>query len=258
MRPQVELGKLEDRLNSLEDLRRPLAARLNALLDRAPGTDVPLPQAIPVMSITDSDESLFARLSESNPRLAYWATVRAREEAGGDLARRDYYPDFTFGVDVTEVDDARNPGVIGDGRNPVMATMSFNLPIWLGARDAAVAESRSKVSAARRSRLGAERKLSADLELALYKYRDAGRKIDLYRDTLVPKAEQSLGVTMEAFMTGEGASLDLIDAEQTLLELQLAYYRSLADQAQRLAEIETLVGTELPCEFHGSLLKKGE
>jgi outer membrane protein TolC len=78
----------------------------------------------------------------------------------------------------------------------------------------------------------------------------------LYRDTLVPKAEQSLGVTMEAFMTGAGTSLDLIDAEKTLLELQLAYYRALTDQAQKLAEIETLVGRELPCEFHGSLLKK--
>jgi hypothetical protein len=50
----------------------------------------------------------------------------------------------------------------------------------------------------------------------------------------------------------------MIDAEQTLLELQLAYYRALTDQAQRLAQIETLVGTELPCEFHGSLLKKGK
>jgi outer membrane protein TolC len=258
MRPQVELGKLQDRLNSLKDLRRPLAARLNALLDREPGKEIPVPASVPVMSINDSDASLFARLKESSPQLAYWETVQAREEAGESLAERDYYPDFTFGLDVTEVDEARNPGVIGDGQNPVMATVSFNLPVWFNARQAAVEEGRSKVSAARRTRLGLERKLSADLELALYKYRDAGRKIDLYRDTLVPKAEQSLGVNLEAFMTGAGTSLDMIDAEQTLLELQLAYYRALADQAQRLAQIETLVGTELPCEFHGSLLKKDE
>jgi outer membrane protein TolC len=119
-----------------------------------------------------------------------------------------------------------------------------------------VDESQAKIIAAKRSRVGLEQQLRADLELALYKYRDAGRKINLYRDTLVPKAEQSLGVTMEAFMTGAGTSLDLIDAEKTLLELQLAYYRALTDQAQKLAEIETLVGRELPCEFHGSLLKK--
>jgi len=256
IRPQVALGKLEDRLNSLQDLRYPLAARLNALTDRPAETDIPFPASIPAMSIGDSDESLLARLADSNPQLIYWQTVLAQAEAGRDLAERNYYPDFTFGLDVTDVDKARTPGVIGDGQNPVMASMSFNLPIWLNAREAAVDESKAKIVAAKRSRIGMERKLRADLELALYQYRDAGRKINLYRDTLVPKAEQSLGVTMEAFMTGAGTSLDLIDAEQTLLELQLAYYRALTDQAQRLAEIETLVGSELPCEFHGSLLKK--
>ena len=256
IRPQVELGKLEDRLNSLNDLKRPLSARLNALLDRPARTEIAFPASIPVMTITDSEEALATQLQQSNPQLAFWETVTAKEEAGKGLAERNYYPDFTFGVDVTEVDDARNPGVTGDGQNPVMAYTSFNIPIWFNAREAVVDESQAKILAAKRSRIGLERRLQADLELALYKYRDAGRKINLYRDTLVPKAEQSLGVTMEAFMTGVGTSLDMIDAEKTLLELQLAYYRALTDKAQRLAEIETLVGQELPCEFHGSLLKK--
>ncbi len=256
IRPQVELGKLEDRLNSLNDLKRPLSARLNALLDRSPRTEIAFPTSIPVMTITDSEEALATQLQQSNPKLAFWETVTAKEEARKGLAERNYYPDFTFGVDVTEVDDARTPGVTGDGQNPVMAYTSFNIPIWFNAREAVVDESQAKILAAKRSRIGLERKLQADLELALYKYRDAGRKINLYRDTLVPKAEQSLGVTMEAFMTGVGTSLDMIDAEKTLLELQLAYYRALTNKAQRLAEIETLVGQELPCEFHGSLLKK--
>ncbi len=255
IRPQVELGKLEDRLNSLNDLKYPLAAQLNALLDRPANTDISFPSTIPVMTIMESEEGLHAMIQESNPKLAYWETVTAKEEAGKGLAERNYYPDFTFGVDVTEVDKARNPGVMGDGQNPVMTSMSFNIPIWFNAREAAVEESNAKILAAKRSRIGLERKLKADLELTLYKYRDAGRKINLYRDTLVPKAEQALGVTMEAFMTGRGTSLDLIDAEKTLLELQLAYYRALTNQAQRLAEIETLVGQELACEFHGSLLK---
>jgi outer membrane protein TolC len=258
IRPQVELGKLEDRLNSLVDLKTPLAARLNALLDRPSDTEIEFPAAIPVMSIANTDDSLFEELQAANPKLIFWETVAAKEEAGKGLAERGYYPDFTFGLDVTEVDRARNPGVIGDGQNPVMATMSFNIPLWLNAREAAVDESSARMLAAKRSRMGLERRLKADLELALYKYRDAGRKINLYKDTLVPKAEQALGVTMEAFMTGSGTSLDLIDAEQTLLELQLAYYRALTDQALRLAEIETLVGRELPCEFHGSLLKKSK
>jgi len=256
IRLQVELGRLEDRLNSLKDLRTPLVAQLNALLDRPAGNHVPPPPAIPVMAVTEPDSTLFDELQANSPQLAYWDSVVRMEQAGRNLAQRAYYPDFTFGVDVTEVDKARTPGMIGDGRNPVMTSMSFNIPIWLEARGAAVDEGQARILAAKRSRAGLEQKLRADLELALYKYRDAGRKINLYRDTLVPKAEQALGVTLEAFASGAGTSLDLIDTERTLLEFKLDYYRALTDQAQRLAEIETLVGRELPCEFHGSLLAK--
>ncbi|MBC18455.1 MAG: sulfonate ABC transporter substrate-binding protein [Desulfovibrio sp.] len=256
IRPQVELGKLEDRLNSLRDYQKPLAAKLNSLMDRPESTNIPFPESIPVMSIVDTDESLLNQLLQSNPNLDYLESVMKQEEANKALAEKNYFPDFTFGIDVTEVDDSRNPGVMGDGQNPVMTTMSFNVPIWMDARSAAVEEGTAKILAAKRNRLGLQRSLQADLEMALYKYRDAGRKINLYRDTLIPKAEQSLGVSLEAFMTGQGTSLDLIDSEKTLLELQLAYYRALTDQAQRLAEIETLVGRELPCQFHGSLLEK--
>ncbi len=255
IRPQVELGRIEDRLYSLKDLRAPLVARLNALLGRPAETAIPPPPSIPVMVATEPDSTLFAELPTNNPQLAYWDAVVGMEQAGRDLAERAYYPDFTFGVDVTEVDKARTPGVIGDGRNPIMTSMSFNIPIWQEARGAAVDESQARILAAKRSRAGLEQKLRADLELALYKYRDAGRKIHLYRETLVPKAEQALGVTLEAFTSSAATSLDLIDTERTLLELKLDYSRALTDQAQRLAEIETLVGRELPCEFHGSILE---
>lgn len=254
IRTQVELGKLEDRLRSLRALSRPQAATLNALLDRPAGEEIPLPPSVPVMRITEDKEGLVAQLASQNPELAYWDTVTAKTEAGKRLAERNYLPDFTFGLESTEVDDSRSPGMTGDGQNPVMVSMSVNVPLWLDARKAAVDEQSAKLRAARRSRAGLERQLRADLELALYNYEDAGRKIDLYKKTLIPKAKQALGVVVEAFMTGDGSALDLIDAEQTILELQLAYYRAVTDQAQRMAEMETLVGSELPCEFHGSLL----
>lgn len=259
IRPQVELGKLEDRLRSLQDLKTPLAAQINSLLDRPDNAEVPLPSSIPVMVVTEDKATLMAEMKETSPHLRYWDMKEASEQAGVELAERDFYPDFTFGVESTEVEPSRAPThVTGDGQNPVMVSMSFNLPVWFNDKQAAVDENRARAAAARRTHAGLERKLEAQLQLVLYKYRDAGRKLKLYRDALIPKAEQSLGVVMEAFMTGSGSSLDLVDAEQTLLELQLSYYRALTDQAQRMAEMEMLVGRELPCRFHGSLLKKSD
>jgi len=84
--------------------------------------------------------------------------------------------------------------------------------------------------------------LIADLEIALFGLRDAHRKIDLYRDTLLPKAEQSMKITELAFTTGKAGFLDLIDSQRILLGFQLEHKRALADRARRLAEIEMLIG----------------
>lgn len=254
IRPQMELGKLEERLRSLTDQGQPLQARLNALLDRPSQTPIAFPQSLPTMTLVDSRETLLTELLANSPVLASQDAIMAREQAGADMAKREYFPDFTFGVDVTEVGAARTPGVTGDGKNPVVATVAVNIPLWFDARKAAVSEGKAKVLAAQQKRRGLERQLTASLEQALYKYRDAARKIDLYGHTLTPKARQSLEVTVEAFMTGKSSSLELIDAERILLEFQIAYYRAVADQGQSIADIENLVGRELPCVFHDSRL----
>lgn len=256
IKPQLELGKLEDRLASLREQQRPLVEKLNALLNQEPDTPIPFPKEIPVIGLKIENATLIESMRESNPNLQYWGTVLNKQNSGLKLAEKSYFPDFTFGVEAIEVDDARNDGVTGDGENPVMVSMSLNIPLWQDARDAAVASSQERIRSTRQKQLGLERLLRSELELTLYQYRDAERKVSLYRDSLIPKAEQNFSVNMEAFINGSGSSLDLIDSERTLLEMQLAYYRSLANQAQRFAKLEVLVGHELTGSYSRSSLKQ--
>ena len=78
--------------------------------------------------------------------------------------------------------------------------------------------------------------------MALYQWRDSQRKIDLYGKTLLPRAEQTLKVTQQAFAAGTGSFLDLIDAQRLRLAFQLGYQRALADRARHRAEIDQLTG----------------
>ncbi len=82
--------------------------------------------------------------------------------------------------------------------------------------------------------------------MALYHVRDAARKIDLYGDTLIPKARQSLKATEAAYRAGEATFVDLVDAERVRLEFQLAHERALANHAIRLGQLRMLVGRPLP------------
>lgn len=245
IKAQVELGKLEDRLSSLKDLRTPTAARLNAVLGRPTGEDLPWPQSIDYEEVNLNDEELYRLLREANPELRALAHMTAREEKSVKLARKDYFPDITLGAKYIDTGQALDPDMKDSGKDPLMVSLSMNLPLWFGKYRAAEREARARVSAAEKRHEDSESRLLAELSLALFHLRDAERKVDLYRDTLIPKAEEALSVTQRAFTADRADFFDLIEAERTLLEFQLSHERALVDHAERLSEIEMLIGKEI-------------
>jgi outer membrane protein, heavy metal efflux system len=246
VRAQVELGKLEDILRTLQDLRGPISARLNAALNRADQETLPWPSHVVEEEAKFSDEQLISWLKESNPSLKAFDFVTARERVGIDLARKDYFPDVTLGLEVIDTGPAITPNVTDSGKDAVIASVSINLPIWHQKYRAEEREATARYVAARRERKDQENTLVADLKMALYNYRDAERKLDLYRNALIPKAEQAIDVTTQGFEAGTKSFLELIDSERSLLEFRLSYERAFANKAQRLAELEMLVARELP------------
>ena len=60
------------------------------------------------------------------------------------------------------------------------------------------------------------------------------------------KAEELLGASETAYQGGTVDFLSLIDAQRMLLRYQLFHARAVADNGQKLAELEMLAGTQLP------------
>jgi outer membrane protein TolC len=245
IRAQVELGKLDDQLRSLQDLREPVVAGINAALNRPIWAELPWPAEVAEAKVDATDEQIFLWLEESSPELKELDHWTAKAGIGIDLARKNFYPDVTFGLDYIQTGGPimSTPDA---GKDPVIAMVSINVPLWYGKLRAAVREAEARQRASANSRTNLENVLSARVKLALYKWRDAERKIDLYRDTLLPKARQSLRAYETAFMAGTATFLDVVDAIRVLLHFELSYERALADHAKSLAGVEKLIGRELP------------
>jgi outer membrane protein TolC len=244
-----------------------VVAKLNAALNKPFGSSLPWPRVIQEEKVAFSYEQLLTWLKESNPELKTIDFAAAREKAAIDLAKKNYFPDLTLGVEYINTNDAldlpanpetgERPRVKDDGKDPFIAMVALNLPIWYGKYRAGEKEARLRYLAALKQRNDRENSLIADLRMVLYNFRDAERKINLYRDTLVPKSKQSFNVIQQAFTAGKTDFLDVIDAERTLLEFQLSFERALANHAQRLAKLEMLIGKEIPQdEQNASELKK--
>jgi outer membrane protein TolC len=246
IRAQVELGKLEDRLSTLRDLAQPIRARLNAAMNRPLDAELPLPGPLEPTEVSFDEERLLEHLEKSNPRLQALDYEARRHQKAAELAKKQYAPDITLGLGYTEVGSSEMASRFSDnGKDAVSGFLSLNIPIWHKKYDSAVHEARLERLATLRERTDTTNRLKAELQMALYRLRDAARKLDLYANALIPKATESLGVTEQAFRTGDAAFLDLIDAQRTYLEFELAYAEALAGHERALAAIEALVGADL-------------
>lgn len=245
VRAQVEIGKLEDRYQTLLDLRQPIVARLNAALNRPFEADIPWPSEISVEEVNAVDEELLAQLTTENPELGALDFEISRNRRAIELAKKNYYPDFNFGLNFVDTDTSSVGSPPDDGKDPVIAMISLNLPLWRDKYDAGVREARARYYAAKHDKMEKTNSLSSELKMASYRLRDAERKIDLYGNALLPKARESLKVTESGYLAATESFTDLIDAQRIFLEFALAYERALADHAQSLAKVEMLVGREI-------------
>ncbi|MBW1850497.1 MAG: TolC family protein, partial [Deltaproteobacteria bacterium] len=242
---QVELGKLEDRLRSLQDLTRPIVAKLNFFLNRPSHLPLPLPKALPAEKHDVADKELFSLLRAENPSLKVLDFMAAKEDFAIKLAEKNFFPDMTLGVDYIDTSSRSDMDPKDNGKDPVIAKLSINVPIWHQKYNAIGKEAKARRRAFLRDRKEKENLLIADLEMALYQLRDADRKINLYGDTLLPKAEQNVKINLLAFTSEKASFLDLIDSQRILLGFQLERKRALADRAQKMAEIEMLTGGDI-------------
>jgi len=246
-RAQVEIGRLDDQLRSMEDRLGIAAARLNTALGRPAHAPLPAAPARPTLQSVPhlperSDEAWLAMAREHNPGLA-----AARHDAEGlrrasALEQRSYYPDVSVGVEYARGASARMAVMDGGGADMLAGTVSVNLPVWRGAVDAGVRQVQARVEEANRRVQGMANRLETDLKLALYGYRDSFRRVVLYGDTLLPLARQTLATTETAYRAGNAGFSDLIDAQRMLLEFSLAHERAAADRAQALTQIQALTG----------------
>jgi cobalt-zinc-cadmium efflux system outer membrane protein len=245
IRAQVELAKLEDVLKSLQELRGPAVARLNAALNRPADAPLPWPQKPSPRQLTLEQRKVIELLVQSNPQLAAldWQAEAARANLA--LAKKRFYPNIGVGVDIIQTDSAIMPGVRDSGKDPIVLMFSVNIPLWHDSYKAGERQAQAEVREVQEQKVETENQLIAQTIYVLYDIEDAQRKIRLYGDILVAKAQELVEASESAYKAGNVDFLSLIDAQRMLLKYQLDYERALTNREQRIAELEMLVGQEL-------------
>jgi len=244
IKAQVEISKLIEKVEMLKQNRKALTAKLNKVLARDEGSEVAVVTDIKEVPFTYELDRLFEIADSSKQELVSAELAVKKAQYERSLARMDYLPDFTFGVEYIEIGEGTTT-MADDGRDAWMGMISVNVPIWFDRLAAKQKESQANLNAAQRMQEDVGNSIYADIQDLYYKVKTYADIVNLYRNALVPQAEQAFDAGQSAYESGKTEFLNWLDSERTLLQTRLAYYKSIADYHKSIAFLERIVGRDL-------------
>ncbi|MBT8468496.1 MAG: TolC family protein [Deltaproteobacteria bacterium] len=240
---QVELGiaRHHDHHGAHREAERVAAAELLRAIgassrdERLMATDAPF-EGLP----TDDDEAL-RRAARQHPHIeaAELMASSSDSQVRAEAAKRA--PSLLAGLDWIVTGKA--PTVVEkSGQDAVIVTAGLSVPLWGRSYRDAMAAERAEGAAYLADRDAALYAADAQLEAAMAGVRDAQRRIELYRNTLIPQAETTFQSVLGGYQSGRSTVASALLAQKDLLELQLELARSRTHHARAWAVLEAVVG----------------
>ncbi|MDP3289829.1 TolC family protein [Methyloversatilis sp.] len=238
VRAQVEQTNLRNDLIALENERRGLRARMNALLSRpAPAAlaepavlrTLPAPAKLDYAALED-------RVRARNPLLFVEdARIKAAEKSR-ELTYKNRYPDFTFGV---------APNQFQNSVKQWDLMVEINIPLQQATRRSQERESEAMLTAARSRKEAASNQVLSELSENIASIEAARRTETLVTASLLPQAELTFQAALPGYETGKVDFATLIDALRQIRQAKQNLIKAQAESQARLGEIERLLGEDL-------------
>jgi cobalt-zinc-cadmium efflux system outer membrane protein len=242
LKAHVEISKMVDELIMLEQRRRALEAKLIALLNRPPESPIGKPEEVAFRKLAVTAEELQKTALDINPTLKAMKKMIEAKEKAYDLAKREYYPDFTFKFAYGQRDNAPDM----KRRDMLTGMMELNIPIFYKTKqDRKVAETKADV-------LSWEAQYRAMKNEVLFMVTDMAtmvhqreRQYELYHTGIIPQASLQVNSAMSAYRVGKVDFLTLLDSQLTLYRYEIEYHQTITEYEKSLANLEAAVGKRL-------------
>ena len=245
---QVELSKLANAIITLEQQRETVVARLNTLLDTSADLPLGVPLPIEASRVIPTLAELYKLAVEERQEIQKQKLAISKMGLAVEMAKQMTYPDLTLGASyfenrsVAELKQTEKMPMTFSTRRPLNPANTA----WFAYRSAYIREMDVKIEAMERQ----IEKLESDIRFVVKKHHfameTANRSIRLYRQTLLPQAQQALDAANTAYQAAQIDFLSFLEAQRTLLNLRIEEQRALRDYRQHLAQLEQAVGMILP------------
>ncbi len=241
LRAQTELSTLvNDGINLLKD-KTNIITMINTILSRPVNT--PLPEIKDIQETIPPDWT-YDRLADlafrNRPELKAMNYNIEMNKSELKASKLEYYPDFMVQL--------MYKNMTGTSNDFWSAMVGVNIPLAFWSKDkftGKVQENEINVNTAEEQLNSMKNMVKSDVQNALIKIQTNKNLIDLYKNTVIPQAEQTLQSTLAAYQTGKTEFLMFIDAYKMVLMSKLDYYMSEMNYMQSQALLEQAVGLSI-------------
>lgn len=215
---------------------------LEAMLNVAVGRDVNAPLGRP----TEPAPTAFSRDREElqAAALAQSPEIRSREkmlfaaEARVGMAKKEYYPDVTLAASVFKR--------TGPFEDMWSLTATFNIPLYFGTKQKAVAEARSLTLGARQDLEAGRLMVASSMRDNYSMVKTTEKLMDLYKNGMIPKTYQDVESAMAGYKTGKVEAITVISRLKALIDYETLYWAQFVEREKAIARLDALTGTVIP------------
>ncbi len=220
---QLDVSNARASLNRL--LARPLGASLS------PADSLAMPDSLQPL------DSLRSRALQLRPDLLSLAAQRSGAHASTNLAREWWLPDLTVAV-------SRNLSQSGPTSTQTDIGLALPLFFWQHHKgQIAEAKHFERELDAANEDLAAQ--VEEDVRTSYATAVTAMQQAGFIRDELLPEAEQAYQIASTSYGLGGSSTLEVLDAERTLIDARSQYAESLGAANDALAQLQLAVGASL-------------
>jgi outer membrane protein TolC len=203
----------------------------NIQLGRAPEVPVDAAEPLAYHPIHPKLEDLQAQAVRSRPELVSAEFNRRALRAAVDMQRAVHYPDLTVGH--TAKFDGFQVGVL--------------FPLWdFGSIRGAVRQAEKNVQVHDAQTTALRQSIQLQVADAYEALVLAERTVEAFQSGTLPQSESLLQRVQQGYRLGFGTILDVLDAQNNLRAVRIAYYGAIGNYRAALSQLEGAVGAAIP------------
>ena len=236
----VERQKITETRHDLEQKLSDEQTQLKVLMNRDPFSPLGRPVLSEALESDLSPDRLRRLTLENRPEVRQAQVMVIGASAKVELAKRAWIPDPSVSLGAEHYNAGSQ--VVSE----LNAGVSIDLP-WFNPKKyrAGEREAQSDALAAQETLEGAQTQALGMLRDQLEKIHTLQHHIELYRDRLLPSARQTVSSYQADYETDKATLIQVLSSANSLRELETMYNQDLTDYRVALAELESLVGTDL-------------